>query len=209
MASVLGGSFTMGDRHDAVTVRAFCMDLTEVTVRGYSACVKSGKCSPAAETVYWAKLSETELRDYSAHCNGSRSDRDDHPINCVDWAQSSNYCRVQGKRLPTEEEWEWAARGGSAGRTYPWGDAAPDSQLCWIGNSVDSCAVGSFPSGDAPGGIRDLSGNVGEWTSSEDGERRVVRGGCWFNVAPAVRAAVRRREPPDVRSHGLGLRCVR
>jgi formylglycine-generating enzyme required for sulfatase activity len=114
---------------------ALCMDRTEVTVSAYAACVASGKCTPAYK---------------GGPCNAGVAGRESHPINCVYWNQADAYCKAQGLRLPTEEEWEYAATGGD-GRTYPWGEAAPSNQLCWGGEGNDlgkgnrrsTCAVGS------------------------------------------------------------------
>jgi formylglycine-generating enzyme required for sulfatase activity len=214
MAFLPGGTFTMGDRKDNVTVQPFCMDVTEVTVGAYAVCAKSGQCSPAATAADWPNISDAERTKWSPYCNGSRTDRSDHPVNCVDWAQSATYCHALGKRLPTEEEWEWAARGGSQGRVYPWGNAAPDFQLCWGGmrNRDGTCAVGSFPAGDAAGGIHDLSGNVWEWTASDfDASTRVQRGGSWLPWlgASSVRAAFRMGAPTGGRNVNLGFRCAR
>jgi len=145
-------------------------------------------------------------------------------MNCVDWFQSVTYCHAQGKRLPTEEEWEWAARGGSAGWVYPWGNVAPDVQVCWSGfettgrmgvgfpKRTGTCVVGSRRSGDAPGGIHDLAGNVQEWTSSNYDARvdfRVYRGGHWLDdKASHVRAGVRGVGGPLDRDSRLGFRCA-
>ncbi len=201
MAALPGGTFAMGERKDTVTVGGFCMDLTEVTADAYAACVRGGQCT-------------------ADHLTGSNSNygvaaRGKHPINYVDWGQSTTFCRAQGKRLPTEEEWEWAARGGAQGRTYPWGNEPADSQLCWSGISkrTGTCAVGSFPGGDAPGGIHDLAGNVWEWTSSNFDDTpaaRVARGGCWYDdYGSSVRARLRSRSAPASRNGDLGFRCAR
>ncbi len=201
MVGLAGGSFTMGDRHDTVTVQPFCMDVTEVTADAYGACVRAGGCSADG-------LACGPAATYGVSGKGN------HPINCVDWGQSATYCHAQGKRLPTEEEWEWAARGGSEGRTYPWGNGAPDFQLCWSGiqKKDGTCPVGSFPEGDAPGGIHDLAGNVWEWTSNYDasGPARVLRGGGWdIDVASNMRAADRDRCSPSYRGSNVGFRCAR
>jgi sulfatase modifying factor 1 len=212
MVSLPGGSFTMGDRQDSVTVQSFCMDVTEVTADAYAACVRSGSCS-ADHPGQLTHDGNTFTAD--THCNYGVSGKGTHPMNCVDWGQSATYCHAQGKRLPTEEEWEWAARGGSQGRTFPWGSVAPDSQLCWSGMQKrdGTCAVGSFREGDAPGGIHDLAGNVWEWTQSNvdaTGAARVVRGGCWYIVdASYFRAAFRNRYTPGDRHYILGFRCAR
>lgn len=171
-----------------VKVSAFCIDRTEVTVAAYSTCVRSGRCAAAPTTVDWPKISEAERKMWSAFCNGDRADRQTHPINCVDWAAADAYCRAAGKRLPTEEEWELAARGAES-RSYPWGEATPGPRLMngcgiecvaagkalgetWSGmydgddGWASTAPVGSFPAGATPQGVLDLGGNVWEWTSS-------------------------------------------
>jgi formylglycine-generating enzyme required for sulfatase activity len=199
MAHLAAGTFTRGVHHDVVTVHPFCLDQTEVTVDAYTACVQAGKCT--------ADLTSGD------GCNYGVSGRGNHPMNCVDWTQSAAYCHAQGKRLPSEDEWEWAARGGSEGRAYPWGASEPDAQLCWSGvaKREGTCAVGSYPAGDAPGGIHDLAGNVCEWTStSHEGNTRVDRGGGWSNNdASGVSTAFRDWFAGSSRFSFLGLRCAR
>jgi formylglycine-generating enzyme required for sulfatase activity len=160
MARTPGGTFVMGSESiyadekpvHRVTVAAFSMDVTDVTTAAYGACVRAGKCS------------EPGAGDY---CNWGKGDRQNHPINCVDWNQATAYCAYAGKRLPTEEEWEYAAR-GTDGRTYPWGNEAPSNQLCWNrgASKEGTCVVGSHPSGASPFGLQDMAGNVWQWTSS-------------------------------------------
>ena len=209
MAAIAGGHFMMGadDVGSAakpvhpVDVAAFCMDKTEVTAAAYGACVKQGKCSEPNSDGY---------------CNWGKGDRDNHPINCVDWNQATAFCAASGKRLPTEEEWEYAAR-GSDGRDYPWGNEAPGSQLCWNRQGQGTCPVGQFSAGKF--GLFDMAGNVWEWTTSgysddynatRQTEARVNRGGGWFDVVPGyVRAARRFRNPATDRHDYLGLRCAR
>jgi formylglycine-generating enzyme required for sulfatase activity len=139
MVAIPAGAFLMGadDLGDdakpvhAVTVAAFFMDRNEVTVAAYKRCTS---CSPPDATEY---------------CNWGKSGRDNHPVNCVDWNQATAFCTSVGKRLPTEEEWEYAAC-GTMGRMYPWGNTPPSDQfLCW-GGSYDrqsSCPVDSYPAG--------------------------------------------------------------
>ena len=189
---------------DSGVIAAFYMDKTEVTVSAYAACVSASKCT-AANT--------------GTPCNAGVAGRDNHPINCVDWTQSTAYCAWAGKRLPTEEEWQYAADAAD-GRVYPWGNATPDTQLCWSGSGAmldagtkptSTCAVGSFPTGDSPFGLSDMSGNVWEWTSSAyDSQNRVIRGGAWDSVNPSnVRAAVRFKNDPSFRYYSVGFRCSR
>ena len=196
MIAVPAGRFSMGatDGDDdekpvhPANVGAFCIDRTEVTVAAYGACVKSGKCAPAGTTVDWPKITEAERKMWSAFCNVDRADRQTHPINCVDWSAADAYCRAVGKRLPTEEEWELAAR-GPEGRHFPWGEATPGPKLLnacgnecvamgkGLGESwsamyeaddgfSSTAPVGSFAAGATPLGVLDMAGNVWEWTSS-------------------------------------------
>ena len=209
MLPIPPGTFTMGDAENTskagqVTVAGFCMDTTEVTTAAYAACVKSGKCRVAST---------------GGDCNAGVAGRDNHPINCVDWHDAKSYCRAQGRWLPTEEEWEYAAR-GTDGRIFPWGNAEPAGQLCWNGegnslgkgNRQSTCAVASIPAGNSPFGLFDMSGNVWEWTSSTysaTDAARVFRGGSWFYDDPSfVRSAFRGRFVPADLRVDLGFRCA-
>jgi formylglycine-generating enzyme required for sulfatase activity len=220
MVLVPAGTFAMASKDEKanekpvhqVKVEAFWMDVTEVTVGAYAGCVRGGAC--------------TAVRTPDERCNGNKSDLQSHPINCVDWTEANAYCDWAGKRLPTEEEWEYGAR-GSDGRKYPWGNDAPARQLCWNGEGNDlgkgnrqsTCAVGSYSAGRSPFGLHDMAGNVTEWTSSgysaddtNSGttEPRVVRGGGWLlGVEKYVRGAYRIGLAPSfIRTDG-GFRCVR
>lgn len=192
MVLVPAGTFRMGSpngvgaaeehpQHE-VKLSAYCIDRTEVTVKAYSACVAANGCSAALRTVgtgeYFAKLNR--------FCNGD--DRPDHPINCVDWEQANEFCTWARKRLPTEAEWEYAARGNDD-RIYPWGNEAPNAKrLNACGTECVAIAtrilgqdpvkmydgsdgwettapVGSFPDGASPFGVLDMAGNVWEWTA--------------------------------------------
>ena len=208
-ALIAGGTYSMGsaeagdDERPAhpVTVGAFCMDRTEVSVEAFAKCAASGKCGEAGS---------------DPACNGSS--RPSHPANCVSARQAADYCGTVGKRLPTEEEWELAAR-GPAGRKYPWGDAVPSAQVCWQREkSEGTCEVGAFQAGASPEGVLDLTGNVLEWTSSKPcsyadanlcKEGRVVRGGSWYAAQPSGLRTTRRWDWPEfARLPILGFRCV-
>ncbi len=218
MCAIPAGTFQMGSTNGesdeepvhAVTLAAFELDEFEVTVSQYAACVTAGGCTAAGGG------------SVSSYCNAGVSGRDNHPINCVDWHQATAYCGWAGKRLPTEEEWEYAAR-GTDGREYPWGNAAPGNQLCWKGggtNRLGTCPVGSYPSGKSPFGVQDMSGNAWEWVSSlyasdyslqpTGTTYRGLRGGGWVNnAASSVRSANRNNDASSYQSSSLGFRCAR
>jgi formylglycine-generating enzyme required for sulfatase activity len=222
MVFVPAGSFVMGcnERGDgectaderperAVEVKGFEIDKTEVTVAAYRVCVDSGPCSAdGLETAYW-KSEHHASRDQN--CNWARPSRNAHPINCVTWEQASAYCHWMGKRLPTEAEWEKAAR-GTDGRTYPWGNEAPSCDRANISGCGEGTEeVGGRVAGASPYGALDMAGNVWEWTSDwyEVGTGRSTRGGSW-NLAPAnARASARFWGESGGRSPGDGFRCVR
>lgn len=175
MRLVPAGSFTMGadvggepDEHQAhvVTLRAFWLDLTEVTNEAYARCQRSGPCGPPDPR--------------SADKNGLGPDerfRGPHqPVSAIRWDDARAYCGSVGKRLPTEAEWERAAR-GSDGRRYPWGDDPPTKAHAVFSTSVTS-AVGTHPLGDGPFGHHDLAGNVWEWVEDPYDPRAYSRPGA-------------------------------
>lgn len=215
MAAIPGGTFKMGgggerDRSDTVTLGALCMDLTAVTAGQYKECVKAGTCSRSRATRYSPGQDELTQSD----CNWDRWLRRNHPMNCVQWAHAREYCTWQKKRLPTDEEREWAARGGDEGRAYPWGNEPPTEQLCW--KRSKTCAVGSYPEGKSRHGIMDLTGNVQEWTTSWRQHRRRgqeypifgLRGASYSTKTPYETRSATRAETP-YSSEDIGFRCVK
>jgi len=138
----------------------------------------------------------------------SHLSRPDHPVVHVSREDAMAYCKNQGKRLPTEDEWEFAARGNER-HVFPWGDRWEESKANWGQRQGDSRPVGSFPAGDTLAGHRDLAGNVWEWTASDDGEHAVLKGGSWWDRNPAnLRGAARLTEDPSYTSTDIGFRCV-
>ncbi len=215
---VPAGEFLMGspdgvgddDEHPqhSVYLDAFWIMQTEVTNAQYAKCVAAGACG-APDNSRWQDAAYA-----------------DHPVTAVDWNQASAYARWAGGRLPTEAEWEKAAR-GTDGRTYPWGNEAPAASLancCAFVN--DTTPVGSYPAGASPYGALDMAGNVWEWTADwydsgyysqspaqnptgpANGNSRVVRGGGYWHVADDVRVASRARYDPAYRFWGSGFRVV-
>jgi formylglycine-generating enzyme required for sulfatase activity len=224
MAGLPGGTFAMGETHRTVTVESFCMDLTEVTADAYAACVRAGQCNDDHVGPDKSAIGHTGM------CNGAtykQPGKGRHPINCVDLTQAADFCASQCKRLPTEEEWEWAARGGPRGTHYPWGNDEPDPDYaCFVGhplmvlnhnptptgpNPEETCAVGSFSRGDTPSGIHDLGGNVQEWTTGKDKHGDpVVRGGNWQTIAAELGASSQGSiGTSGAYSDDTGFRCVR
>ena len=202
---VTGGRFFMGS--DApefklwqpahkVTIDTFCIDIYEVTAGDYKACSDVGDCKRPEATANYPKTSDSvsdaqHEKNKAAQtelCTFGKEGMEKHPINCVSWALADAYCNVHKKRLPTEAEWEYAAR-GSDGRKYPWGDEPGDqthmnacgtectkwetahglkpSPRMWEADDgfFGTAPVGSFPKGKTKFGSYDFIGNVWEWTS--------------------------------------------
>jgi formylglycine-generating enzyme required for sulfatase activity len=226
MAYVPGGSFTMQKRPGSMTVRAFCMDVTEVTVTAYKACVRAKKCSPECLELGQCSAVPTQAEwsdplesiRASRYCNGDRDDRQDHPVNCVSWEESETYCAAYDKRLPSPAEWEWAAGGATARRWYPWGNTEVTNQLCWSKPNVrdGTCAAGGVPTDKSPQGIVDLAGNVTEWVAGQvsapgvPGSVRRAFGSSWYAMDDGyVRASLGGIETPSERNETIGFRCVK
>ena len=216
---VPGGTFTMGANDGAfnekpahpVTMQPFQMAKTETTVRQYRACVEQSAC------------------------DGARGEQagDDHPVVAVDWTQSKAFCKWAAGRLCSEAEWEYAARNGSAGNLYPWGnDDATCSVAVLSKCAAKSAAVCSKEAGNNEWGVCDLVGNVKEWLEDrshgsyggapadgsawEEEERgqwgfRVTRGDGFSKngLDRFVRASTRASADPSTPTHETGLRCCR
>ena len=192
-ALVEGGRFKPSSSTRTVEVGEFCIDLREVTVGDYADCADDGPCSAAPTTVQAEGLTPQEKVAEGDLCNGDRATRRRHPVNCVAWHQAETYCRSRGGRLPSEHEWEWAARGGAQERSYPWGEAEPGpdlvnacglecaahfieatKQATWPSlfprkdGDVGTAKVGRHGRGAGAGRTMDLAGNVWEWTGSRE-----------------------------------------
>ena len=207
-----------------VTLGVYSIDKYEVTNARYKACVDAGQCTAPADS-----NSASHLTYYGDAAFN------DYPVIWVNWHQATAFCTWAGKRLPTEAEWEKAARGSSDTRMYPWGNTMPDctkvnhwdtmghGHMC-VG---DTSQVGSYPAGASPYGAMDMAGNVWEWVNDwyggdyysvspgdnpqgpATGEYRVRRGGSWDFTEGDVNFAGRGRNLPDYWSAGGGFRCVR
>ena len=218
MVRILAGPFIMGGGPEAdeqprrtVLLAAFAIDADEVTRAEYAACVAARACQPATG----ARAEDATSR---------------LPVTGVSWNDADGYCRWAQKRLPSEAEWERAAR-GTNGRTYPWGEELDcrrgnfgnfEGEGRCPGNPGRPVAVGSYG-----GELHDLGGNVWEWVADwydaryyqhapatnprgpRRGERRVVRGGACCSMFGLPRASNRNAFPPDYRDDDLGFRCAR
>ncbi len=220
------GEFTMGsdDSPDErpvhqVDLDAFWMDQTEVTNAMYAKCVAEGDCDPPLSS-----------RSYTRENYYGNSDFDYYPVLHVDWNMANAYCSWADRRLPTEAEWEKAAR-GTDGRTYPWGEAISCDKANYYDGSKycvgDTSQAGSYPDGASIYGAMDMAGNVWEWVQDwrsetyyksspssnplgpDSGQYRVLRGGSWSNNFGFVRSAYRNWPLPANSLSVIGFRCAR
>lgn len=197
----------------SVQLEGFWIDRFEVTVGEFLVCVERRRC---------------RARPGSSAVVGREGPRD--PVSRVTWFDARDYCQARGARLPTEAEFERAAR-GTLGRLYPWGELfnrriVNAGRFGWSWSEVRdgyerAAPVGSFPSGSTPEGVQDLAGNVEEWVSdryaaySEPASSpggpllRVVRGGSYRTARSWVRGSARNFAPPNERSEARGFRCAR
>ncbi len=233
------GAFVMGSAegdaaerpvHEVTLTRAFVIDAVEVTVQEYMACVREQKCTSPG--VHGPGIDETAVQRLGQKCNFLDGSKALHPVNCVDRTQAEKYCKFVGKRLPTEAEWEYAARGPD-GRAYPWGATPPACARGAFGAGAEgSCSrqgtvpVGSHAQGASPFGVLDLAGNVREWVADAWDERAygkpakpdplvvniaakgIVRGGSWESGPGDVRAARRIPLAPGTGDVWTGFRCA-
>ena len=198
-----------------VMLDAFTMDVHEVTTSQYGAFITAtGRAAP------WL---------WEAVSAALHSDR---PVIGVDWHDADAYCRWRGKRLPTEAEWEKAARGVD-GRLYPWGNQVPASDVAnfalgaRFSYSQVLMPVQSYESGKSPYGLYHMAGNVGEWVSDwysanyyerspetnpsgpENGQFKVLRGGSWSDLPKYLLTYGRFKLPPETRNSYIGFRCAK
>ncbi|MDP6778807.1 MAG: flagellar motor switch protein FliG [Candidatus Latescibacteria bacterium] len=220
MVLVHAGEFTMGDdgpraepderpRH-TVLLHSYWIDRVPVTNAAYKAFVDA---TGHREPPYWIE---------GAH----KPELADHPVTCVSWHDAMAYVEWAGKRLPTEAEWEKAAR-GTAGQTYPWGDAYRKDYVNSSNDYGGTTPVETFPQGASPYGVLDICGNVHEWcadwyydeyykispidnpTGPQGGQYHVLRGGYYGENRKGVRCAARHYAPPPNMQDHIGFRCVK
>ena len=235
MRFVSAGKFTMGSAEalspmqekpaHEVFLDAFYIDKYEVTNKLYKACVDAGTCQPPLD-----------FKSFTRSSYYNNPEFDNYPVIAVSWSMAKTYCEWRGAQLPTEAQWEKAARGTDA-RTYPWGEGIscdkanywPKDEAC-IGDTME---VGAYESNVSPYGVYDMAGNVMEWVAdwyspvyysdspasnplgpaSGSGEERVFRGGSWMSNDHDLRAAARHwpwNSLGQVPHYGqdLGFRCA-
>ncbi len=214
---VPAGQFTMGadgvdNPSHTVSLSAYWISRTKITNRMYALCVGVGVCAPPAPIPGGAVYSNPVYAD--------------HPVVGVAWEQANTYCGWAGGRLPTEAEWEKAAR-GPGGQTYPWGNEKPSCDLLNFNNCVrNTTSVVAYPESASPYLTLDMAGNAFEWTldwydasyyaaspiqdppGPESGVYRVIRGSGFESDASQVASAIRRPGSPEYASRDLGFRCV-
>ncbi len=230
--TIPGGRFQMGSNSGgrcekpvhSVNVPTFQMTKTEVTLNQYKSCVDAGKCERP-----------TDNGD-NKYCNWGHGNRGEHPINCVNWSQARRFCEWVGGRLPSEAEWEYAARSGGKNQKFPWGNTeASCSYAVMDENGIKGCGEGrtwpvcSKSRGNTSSGLCDMSGNVSEWvedwyqcsykgaptngdarTAAGHTEWHTLRGGALFHSNPSILRTTQRTMGVLANYTGLdsGFRCV-
>jgi len=214
---VPGGEFSMGLGYGDAPLKTVSLDgywiyTTEVTNKMYAQCVASGNCAPPAQELGTPLYTHPDYGDY--------------PVVGVTWDMANNYCQWIQAELPTEAQWEKAARGPS-GNDYPWGNDRPGCDLLnQKGCLGHTSGVNDYPAGRSPYGVLDMAGNVFEWVrdfyspSAYDsmplqnpagpaaGTERVIRGSSFESEASQALSALRHYAPPSYHSRDLGFRCV-
>jgi iron(II)-dependent oxidoreductase len=219
MVSLPAGTFTMGDVNGEpdeyperqVMISSFTIDRTEVTNAAYRLCIQAKACDPAPY------LDDEELG------------ADDRPIVGATWSDAVAFCKWVGKRLPTEAEWEYAAKGGDL-RKWPWDGAfkADFANTSAPDDFARTAPVMSYPEGASPSGALNMAGNAAEWVHDyfdptiyrkvknptdpkgpDTGRERVVRGGSYLDSAHTVRVAARRAKLPTESDNSIGFRCAK
>ena len=213
-----------------VAIKTFEMSKTAVTVEQYTECVIKSECTKPGT----ACNPDTECGPLSDndYCNWGKPDRRFHPVNCVTWDQANQYARFKGARLPSESEWEYAAKSGGKNQKYSWGNNEPTcDKAVMYGNGNSGCSkyrdgtmpVCSKPAGNTEQGLCDMVGNMGQWVQDKyqnsykgapadgsafegEGPFRIARGGFFSRY---LRVDSRFLHGPGDSGDGLGFRLAR
>ena len=227
LAIAVCGAAAFADESPAhpVELSSYWIDRTEVTNGQYRRCVDGGACTPPTDTGSFTRVQYYGDAGFDAY-----------PVVQVNWGQAEAYCRWAGARLPTEAEWEFAAR-GPENRLFPWGDKFDSGRLNYCDVSCpgmsdpsyddgfpDTAPIGSFPMGASWVGALDMAGNVREWVADwygpytseasidpegpASGESRIPRGGSWYDTPDDVRSLNRGANVPDYTHPKVGFRCA-
>jgi len=234
MALIPAGPFSMGSSSGeddekpvhSIFLDDFYIDIYEVTNARFAACVDAGVCDTPADTTAFES-------SYSRNPYYTNPEYDDYPVIYVSWYDAQDYCGWRGVRVPTEAEWEKAARGGLDDKVYPWGDEAPvresgaanGASFNDPSNVTDTDQVGSYsPNGY---GLYDMAGNLWEWvmdwydeiyyarspdrnpSGPDEGGFPVIRGGSWSDSEIRLRVSDRRFNHPNSGALNIGFRCAR
>jgi formylglycine-generating enzyme required for sulfatase activity len=222
MVKIPAGEFNMGKEDNVenadgprhtVYLDDYWIDQTDVTNAMFAKCVQAGQCT------YGIQHAATEI-------HFGNPEYADHPVVYVTWPQAVTYCQWAGRRLPSEAEWEKAARGTDE-RPFPWGKKPVDPTLANYDNNIgDTTPVGKYPLGASPYGLLDMAGNVRQWVADwfdalfyrnsplqnplgpGMGEKRVLRGGSFKDPANGVRVTVRFEHVPLSAGMNRGFRCA-
>ena len=228
------GKATIGRNDDALDSRpmhivaldAFLIDKYQVTNRMYSLFLNEMGNQAESGTKWYDDAAKNARLKWSGNFWMVMRNYSEHPIVSISWYGAAAYCRWVGGRLPTEAEWEKAAR-GMDDRIYPWGNQPPSYELAnYQGCQVSTSPVGNFPKGASSYGLLDMAGNVWEWVSDwyghdyyahgllinprgpDTGVTKVMRGGSWFNIDRHLKVSYRSYSNPATRTANLGFRCV-
>ncbi len=217
-----------------ITVNTFHIDQYEVTNQAYLKCVLAKKC----QAPQYSKCNVFDAKGGKRVDGGEVSKAlraPGAPVVCVSWEQADAFCRWSGGRLPTEAEWEKAARGDQDTRDFPWGDDWEPRKLNWgeaqgmgvVDGYASVSPVGAFESGVSPYEVHDMAGNVWEWVAdwysadyyesspevnpvnTKAAAHKVLRGGAWSFAGNGARVSFRHSASPQLVQDAVGFRCVR
>lgn len=196
----------------SVTLPGYWIDETEITNQMFAFCIQAGNCSPKGSNASFSRAKYFNNSEFAKF-----------PVLHIDWNQAKAYCNWAGGRLPSEAQWEKAARGSDA-RTYPWGEGIDPSLANYARLVGDTTQVGDFPNGKSIFGVYDMAGNVMEWTSTlykpypyntSDGREdltingaRVLRGGSWSDGESNLRSTFRTKLLASNQGDLIGFRCA-